>query len=143
MYRLMRMAVYTPINSNAGDIRLLELRPGSYEDALVIRITASNVSNGLETPYEVLYYAWGTIDASRKAHIWNGSKVAWISMTNNLDIALRHLRLKHAVRTLWIDALSINQDNFRERNHQIQLMGQIYSRAAKVIVWLGPVDPAD
>jgi hypothetical protein len=37
----------------------------------------------------------------------------------------------------WIDALCIDQTNIAERNHQVQMMGQIYSSSAFVLVWLG------
>jgi len=38
---------------------------------------------------------------------------------------------------LWIDALCIDQSNVDERNHQVAMMGEIYSKATSVIVWLG------
>ncbi|KAF1832087.1 hypothetical protein BDW02DRAFT_458153, partial [Decorospora gaudefroyi] len=38
---------------------------------------------------------------------------------------------------IWIDALSINQANTLERNHQVHLMGMIYSIACEVLIWLG------
>ncbi|KAF2732509.1 HET-domain-containing protein [Polyplosphaeria fusca] len=43
----------------------------------------------------------------------------------------------HLHRTLWIDALCINQDDIVERGHQVRLMREIYSKAQKVSVWLG------
>ena len=43
--------------------------------------------------------------------------------------------------TLWIDAVCIDQDMTDslkvEKNAQVQLMAQIYSKAIKVLVWLG------
>ena len=36
-----------------------------------------------------------------------------------------------------IDALSIDQNNAVERNHQVQQMGKIYSEATEVTAWLG------
>ncbi|KAH6622246.1 heterokaryon incompatibility protein-domain-containing protein [Boeremia exigua] len=66
-----------------------------------------------------------------------------VSITENLDCALRHLRYKVMPRTLWVDALSMDQSNIQERNHQVQMMGKIYSTAKIVIVWLGPVDNSD
>jgi hypothetical protein len=39
---------------------------------------------------------------------------------------------------LWIDQLCIDQTNTSERNHQVQMMSNIYRRAYHVIVWLGP-----
>lgn len=39
---------------------------------------------------------------------------------------------------IWIDAISINQDDYVERNHEVLKMGQIYNSASRVIIWLGP-----
>ena len=40
----------------------------------------------------------------------------------------------------WIDATCINQQDLKERGHQVAVMGQIYSKAVEVRVWLG-IDP--
>lgn len=61
-----------------------------------------------------------------------------ISVGQNLDVALRHLRLEHKSRLIWIDALCINQSSTDERNRQVALMGKIFQLAECVIVWLGP-----
>jgi hypothetical protein len=42
-------------------------------------------------------------------------------------------------RRIWIDALCINQDNEKERGHQVALMGRIF-RNAEVVCWLGRPD---
>lgn len=41
---------------------------------------------------------------------------------------------------IWIDQISIDQTNTRERNHQVQVMSEIYSQAAGTIIWLDPED---
>ncbi|QDS77739.1 hypothetical protein FKW77_004575 [Venturia effusa] len=38
----------------------------------------------------------------------------------------------------WIDAICIDQESIAERNHQVNMMRQIFARAAFVLVWLGP-----
>jgi hypothetical protein len=38
---------------------------------------------------------------------------------------------------LWIDALSIDQNNMQERNHQVKIMSRIFGGADEVLVWLG------
>jgi hypothetical protein len=38
---------------------------------------------------------------------------------------------------MWIDAVSINQKDDREKEQQIQLMATIYGQANRVVVWLG------
>lgn len=40
----------------------------------------------------------------------------------------------------WIDALCVDQDNVSERSHQVNVMGQIYTAACQVLIWLGPED---
>jgi hypothetical protein len=55
----------------------------------------------------------------------------------NLTRALEDIRLDHGTRVLWVDALCINQEDTRERNHQVKQMGAIYQRAERVVVWLG------
>ncbi|KAK4450946.1 heterokaryon incompatibility protein, partial [Podospora aff. communis PSN243] len=42
---------------------------------------------------------------------------------------------------LWIDSICINQDDVDERGFQVSLMGKIYRRSTKTIVWLGEGTP--
>jgi hypothetical protein len=50
---------------------------------------------------------------------------------------LDHFRVE-APQYLWVDALCINQDDVKERNFEVKRMGEIYARATKPVVWLGP-----
>jgi Heterokaryon incompatibility protein (HET) len=58
-------------------------------------------------------------------------------ITRNLYAALKGLRHPSTRRTLWIDAICINQADDRERNEQVKQMKDIYESAIGVIVWLG------
>ncbi|KAH7079908.1 heterokaryon incompatibility protein-domain-containing protein [Paraphoma chrysanthemicola] len=80
------------------------------------------------------------MEASSRKAVLNDVSIA---ITANLDCALRHLRFTMVPRILWVDAISINQASTQERNHQVQIMGNIYSNAKEVIIWLGPVDKND
>lgn len=62
--------------------------------------------------------------------------VQW-PVPTNLASALRHLRHPTEERVFWIDAICIDQNNFGERAAQIKLMGNIYSSAQAVRMWLG------
>ncbi|KAH7092446.1 heterokaryon incompatibility protein-domain-containing protein, partial [Paraphoma chrysanthemicola] len=81
---------------------------------------------------------WGKSDVLRSIEI-NG-KI--FNIRQNLYDLLEVLyaestsRLKEST-TYWIDALCIDQTNILERNHQVAQMGQIFSNAACVHVWLG------
>ncbi|KAI1208566.1 heterokaryon incompatibility protein-domain-containing protein [Annulohypoxylon truncatum] len=71
--------------------------------------------------------------------VWN------FLVTPNCHDALRHLRFRFSRRKVWIDAICIDQrDNdraTRERNAQVQMMGDIYENASRVIIWLGLAHP--
>jgi hypothetical protein len=60
-----------------------------------------------------------------------------ISVRQNLWFALDALRDQVNPRTLWTNALCINQDDVQGRNRQVAMMGRIYQEATKVLVWLG------
>lgn len=55
----------------------------------------------------------------------------------NLNDFLIVAKEKYPGRAFWIDAICIDQSNNSERIHQVQQMGQIYSKAGDVISWLG------
>lgn len=47
------------------------------------------------------------------------------------------LRRRKQRRRLWADAICINQADVEERNYQVSMMVHIYSRAQRVVIWLG------
>lgn len=86
------------------------------------------------TTYEALSYQWGDVEKKPRAISVNGQKL-WI--TANLWQALIYLRRVGQSRTLWIDAICINQNDVDERSHQVAMMAEIYTNASKVVSWLG------
>ncbi|KAK0644344.1 hypothetical protein B0T16DRAFT_460408 [Cercophora newfieldiana] len=64
----------------------------------------------------------------------------WLKLEcrESLIIALRHLRSAQYPRTLWIDAICINQADEAERVRQVRRMGMIYTLAA-LSSGLGPL----
>lgn len=61
----------------------------------------------------------------------------------NLWMALRHLKHKNQDRTIWIDALCINQEDITgEMSRQIPHLGRIYSEVSRVVVWMEVVPVA-
>jgi hypothetical protein len=63
-----------------------------------------------------------------------------LKATTNLELALRYLRLHDKPRTIWVDAICIDQTNIEERNQQVRLMKDIYSSCAVDLVWIGESD---
>lgn len=98
-----------------------------------------------EIKYEALSWCWGT-DAPTHMIFINEKdnkgqeKLYKLRVREQLALALKYLRYPDRSRTLWIDAICINQDDSSERNHQVQLMSRIYTRAEEVSIWLGDSD---
>lgn len=60
-----------------------------------------------------------------------------INVTENLVQALRQVRCEHEPRHIWVDALCINQSNLQEKGVHVNMMGEIYSHAWRVIICFG------
>src|SRR5437762_232019 len=127
---------YQSLDKSSRQIRLLTLLPARNPNAL-IRVKLRTVT--FPTPneeYEALSYAWG--DSSVSYTIWGDQGI--LEVGQNLYHALNHLRRADQSRTLWIDALCINQIDYQEKNHQVRQMRHIFSNALTVLVWLGKSD---
>ena len=112
-------------------IRILTLAPG--RDFGEIRCSLSQVLLTSRPKYEALSYAWG--DPSKPRRVVCDGKA--IPVTENLFTALRNLRWPDEERAIWVDGLCINQTSNVEKNHQLPLMGRVYSEARMVLIWLG------
>ena len=87
--------------------------------------------------YDAISYVWGAAPASVK--IMCNKKPLLITSTALQMLQYLHRHQKNGRRRrIWIDAICINQEDKEEKRMQIPLMRGIYSRAASVIVWMGP-----
>ena len=82
--------------------------------------------------YEALSYTWGDLD--QLYHITINDQI--FPVTRNVLEALFSLRDRSSSRTLWIDAICINQVAVIEKGRQIRQMHRIYAIASRVVVWL-------
>ncbi|KAF2258937.1 HET-domain-containing protein [Lojkania enalia] len=88
-----------------------------------------------QADYTAISYAWEYPTQIRKVRCKNGGYI-WLSAT--LSSLFDSLAKESQSATMWIDALCIRQDDISERNHQVDLMGEVYSKARQVLIWLGP-----
>ncbi|KAL8740304.1 MAG: hypothetical protein Q9190_006979 [Brigantiaea leucoxantha] len=86
-----------------------------------------------ELKYEAVSYTWGKRPFNGLLDISSGS----IQVPDNLANALRELTPRHGLRYLWADAVCIDQTNVTEKNLQVAMMGEIFERAQRVLIWLG------
>lgn len=115
------------------EIRLLVLEPGAFEDDFSFSLEHIKLGHD-NVAYEALSYAWGT---SKDAQSLPAVAGPCPPVNSNLLSSLRHLRYSDRTRRLWIDALCIDQSDLEERGQQVRLMGNIFSTANRVVVWLG------
>ncbi|KAH7385486.1 heterokaryon incompatibility protein-domain-containing protein [Phaeosphaeria sp. MPI-PUGE-AT-0046c] len=123
---------YKSLNLRARSFRLLRLFGGN-DLQLECEILEARLGGEDTIPFEALSYAWGNPATPYEIKL-NGK---YLAITDNLNVALRSLRLEDEDRILWVDAICIDQTNERERGHQVGQMGDIYSQAEQVIFWLG------
>ncbi|KAJ9668949.1 hypothetical protein H2201_000775 [Coniosporium apollinis] len=128
-------------------LRLIELLPphkaaavGSSDEPLQCTIHVYSLDEAPE--YEALSYMWGSMHRHLPISVMETDELGHetekaLYATPQLMMALRRLRQSSNTRRLWIDQLCINQDNNDERGKQVQLMGSIYKKAQRVVVWLG------
>jgi hypothetical protein len=131
-----------PLPPRGDQIRLLKLYASGKRSDNVLEANLV-VRQGNES-YEALSYTWGSEGDigsegdTGSIRVWSGSgEFEEIEIQANLESALRQLRRKHGTRTLWIDAICIDQNNLEEKNHQVPKMATIYNDAKRVCVWLG------
>lgn len=112
-------------------IRYLVLEPGRGNDPIACSLHSTHIDG---EPFEAISYVWGT--SPRDQEISCGGKRLLI--TPNLQQALRHIRLPTERRKIWADSICINQEDPKERGHQVSLMDQVYAKARQVLIYLGP-----
>ncbi|CAN9220044.1 unnamed protein product [Alternaria alternata] len=124
--------VYEPIDLDRPAFRLLHLLKGKWSTIECMMYQAFLDGPDI-IPYDALSYTWGGTDRTSTVRV-NGK---YLDVTENLHLALEHLRSEDVDRVIWVDAICIDQSNKRERGHQVQQMCKIYSQADMVVVWLG------
>jgi hypothetical protein len=130
------MYEYEPLGRERKEIRLLTLQPGSGNAMLFCTLATAYLDTPTPPRYETISYVCG--DQKIKAPInLHGSEV---EVPATSEAALRRMRREDRPRTLWIDAICINEADFDERSHQVGMMYEVYSQTSHNCVYLGPDD---
>ncbi|KAH7391101.1 heterokaryon incompatibility protein-domain-containing protein [Phaeosphaeria sp. MPI-PUGE-AT-0046c] len=139
---------HPPIDFGRRQIRLVRVLPTEPGAPIKCKFALSMVDNK-SVRYTALSYTWGSASSEtdieriilHKQNFWT---------RRNLWFFLRQVRDDPAlsVNWYWIDALCIDQaetgrDGQQEKNHQVNMMSQIYSNAHSVMTWLGEPDPEE
>ena len=129
-----RRFIYPPLKQRS-ETRLIRLYPGEVPDPITCDIIIGRLED--LPSYEAISYTWAdeSGDSTNCRTVYVESRPFLV--TSSCEAALKRIRLSWSYRTIWMDAISINQDNNEERGHQVQLMPEIYARASRVLIYIG------
>lgn len=112
-------------------IRLIDLKPARRAGAAQYSINSVSISR--PPPYAAVSHRWDTWSSPVVVHL-DGRP---FHVSPNVALCLHHLKEQGKWRYVWVDCVCINQDDMRERSSQVAMMGEIYSKAHCVVIWLG------
>ncbi|CAN9174750.1 unnamed protein product [Alternaria sp. RS040] len=138
--------VHEPVNRLSQEIRLICIIPEA-DGPIKCKLKRVNLHSNQTPEYRALSYTWGASDPVQKIAVNNQSFL----VRQNLYDFLKAFRArlyrfkdcgdyKSEMQWLWIDQICIDQSVVDERNHQVEMMSDIYRRASYVYVWLGKSD---
>ncbi|KAL2678692.1 hypothetical protein Neosp_009443 [[Neocosmospora] mangrovei] len=133
---------YRGLGQQDQPIRLVTILPGSETQPISLELHHTIMSQEPPPAYEALSYVWGTPDDGVAISVAYSDNPYQSTLTvgQNLFVALQHLRRADKPRTMWIDAVCINQEDIAERSSQVRNMGNVYRLASRVVVWLGEAE---
>jgi hypothetical protein len=123
---------YNPL-PQGNYIRLLEVCQDSLSHELICKFNIVCIDDCRHI-YTAISYAWGSQAPVSRIRFSDGQS---IPLSFTLSTLFDSLRKNNRSFTLWIDAICINQNDTVEKSSQVRLMGQIYSCAEQVLLWLG------
>ena len=135
-----------PLKKDSKNIRVLDILPASdtarhHEIPIPCKLRSVDLDDNI--PFEALSYVWGPSRDQRPILVnetpFYVNENLWQFLSRECSDRSRRVRRSrsHEPQYLWIDAICINQRSTAERSHQVGMMGSIFSKATRVIVWLG------
>lgn len=124
--------LYAPLNPKTPEIRVVKLLPSQDFNAPIECELSHRPLYSESDGYESLSYVWGAPEFVGEILLSGESQPT----TRNLEMALRYLRLPSCARTLWVDAICINQSDPIERGQQVRLMRDIYANCKMDLAWM-------
>ncbi|KAI8948217.1 heterokaryon incompatibility protein-domain-containing protein [Xylaria longipes] len=119
--------------------RVLELYPAPDPNT-PLRGNFRYVNLDTDPFYDAISYTWGDPDFTESIFIGGGFR---LPITANLRDALIRYRHPTAIRSIWADAICIDQANKEDKRKQIPLMKDIFRCASSVLAWLGTHPPGE
>lgn len=123
-----------PLGLDSNEIRVFDVHAGGSFANAPITGTLRIVDLRASPHYTALSYTCGPMSCPCDVVVCNGSE---IEVSANCAAALKALRRLFGALTIWVDAISINQRNQREKEDQLRAIGRVYTYAQPTYIWLG------
>ncbi|KAM7204883.1 Heterokaryon incompatibility protein (HET) domain containing protein [Rhypophila sp. PSN 637] len=119
------------------EFRLIWLEPPERPD-YPVHLTLETYNRDHCPDYEATYL-WGGEDGdySPSEPVYIGPHWDILFQTKICWSMLKYLRPWRGIRTVWIDAICINQGDLKEREDQVEAMCETYQRSMRLVVYLG------
>ena len=125
---------YDSLDPERREIRILHVKGNENSDEILdCTLEVVSLYSDTEPGYEAISYCWSEYPGTGEMRL-NGRL---ISAPASAVHVLRQFRSKTTYRTLWIDAICINQADLEERASQVSIMEHIYRNCSLCLVWLG------
>lgn len=123
------------LDSTKQEIRLLDLLPFSKrpENLVSCKLRVVSLQDQPVPSYQTISYVWG--DPTPCCSVILNGKIFMVPRST--DEVLRHVSHQQNIRTVWIDAVCINQADLQERAQQVTLMDHVYFFTTGGMVYLG------
>ncbi|XEV05057.1 hypothetical protein FSHL1_010344 [Fusarium sambucinum] len=120
------------------EFRVLSISPAIDEDCPIHAVLGDYQIDSCPE-YETVSYCWGGEDGDARQNrpVYVGDYWDVLLQTKNCWSMLQYIRLESHTRLIWIDAICINQNDNLEKETQVPLMGRIYWRCLRAIIYLG------
>ena len=102
------------------EIRLLVLNPAQDINAPLSCSIVHYIRSAHNTEYSAVSYTWGDQEFIQTLEVvGDGNTISVIKITPTVVTILHHFRAPGEARSLWIDAIYLNQENHLEKADQI------------------------
>ena len=126
----MSTPIYQPLKTNRST-RLVKIHTGT--DGSNLNLELVEVDLDTKPDYDAISYIWGR-ETTVASILINDHPVS--IRQNLLNFLLQPKRHKHST-FLWVDAISIRQDDPVEKAQQVAMIGDIFRTARTVLAWVG------
>ena len=133
--------LHQPLNTDRDQIRLVQILPAENQSTVSCIVERFDMVEA--PPYECLSYVWGGGYQDNVVLLNGRTFKVGDNLRAFLDVASRgniciEKDSEYKTGHLWIDQICIDQHSTAEKSYQVQRMSEIYQRAERTIVWLGP-----